>query len=56
MPSREIARHASLFRRSQAKIEREHFRSRKMLLHREQLRHELQREMGQDPYLDTAGA
>jgi preprotein translocase subunit SecA len=56
MPSREVARHANLFRRSQAKIEREHFRSRKMLLHREQLRHELQREMGQDPYLDTAGA
>ena len=56
MSSREVARHASLFRRSQAKIEREHFRSRKMLLHREQLRHELQREMGQDPYLDTAGA
>jgi preprotein translocase subunit SecA len=56
LPSREVARHANLFRRSQAKIEREHFRSRKMLLHREQLRHELQREMGQDPYLDTAGA
>jgi len=56
MPSQAMARHASLFRRSQAKIEREHFRSRKMLLHREQLRHELQREMGQDPYLDTAGA
>ena len=56
LASSKVARHASLFRRSQAKIEREHFRSRKMLLHREQLRHELQREMGQDPYLDTAGA
>ena len=56
LPSQAMTRHASLFRRSQAKIEREHFRSRKMLLYREQLRHELQREMGQDPYLDTAGA
>ncbi len=56
MPSQAVGRHASLFRRSQAKIERDHFRSRKMLLYREQLRHELQREMGQDPYLDTAGA
>jgi preprotein translocase subunit SecA len=56
LPSPAMARHASLFRRSQAKIERDHFQSRKMLLHREQLRHELQREMGQDPYLDTAGA
>ncbi len=51
-----LARIAPLFRRSQAKIEHRHFQSRKMLLYREQNRQELQREMGQDPYLDTAGA
>jgi preprotein translocase subunit SecA len=56
LPAQAIHRHASLFRRSQAKVEREHFQSRKMLLYREQQRQEVQREMGQDPYLDSAGA
>ncbi len=51
-----LARFAGLFRAAQAKIERRHFQARKMLLHHESLRQEMQREMGQDPYLDTAGA
>ncbi len=55
-PAKNLARFAPLFRTAQATIERKHFQSRKMLLHHENLRQELQREMGQDPYLDTAGA
>lgn len=56
LPSKNLARFASLFRQAQSKIERRHFQGRKMLLHQENLRQEMQREMGQDPYLDTAGA
>ena len=55
-PARNLARFAPVFRTAQEKIERKHFQSRKMLLHHENLRQEVQREMGQDPYLDTAGA
>ncbi len=54
--SQSLSRFANLFRIAQAKIERKHFQSRKMLLHHEKARQEMQREMGQDPYLDTAGA
>ena len=54
-PSKKLARFATLFRTAQHKIETRHFRGRKMLLHQEKLRQEVQREMGQDPYLDTAG-
>lgn len=54
--SRSLARFASLFRTAQRNIEKRHYQGRKMLLHREKLRHEMQIEMGQDPYLDTAGA
>lgn len=55
LPSKKLARFASLFRSAQNKIEQRHFRGRKMLLHQEKNRQEVQREMGQDPYLDTAG-
>ena len=54
--SRSLARYANLFRTAQRNVERRHYKGRKMLLHREKLRHEMQIEMGQDPYLDTAGA
>lgn len=50
-----LLRFASLFRRAQEKIERRYFRARKMLLHQEKQRQEVQQEMGQDPYLDTPG-
>lgn len=42
-----------LFKRAQAKIEQLHFRSRKMLLYHEKRRQLAQKEMGQDPYVDT---
>lgn len=45
---------AGVFRRAQRKVERKHFRDRMMLLHHERERTKMQRELGQDPYLDTA--
>ena len=45
---------AGQFRAAQRKVERKHFRDRMALLHHEKERTKIQREMGQDPYLDTA--
>ncbi|MEO8270985.1 MAG: preprotein translocase subunit SecA, partial [Aureliella sp.] len=45
---------AAMFRKAQRRVERKHFRDRMMLLHHERERTKLQREIGQDPYLDTA--
>ncbi len=45
---------APLFRKAQRRVERKHFRDRMMLLHHERERTKMQREIGQDPYLDTA--
>ena len=45
---------ARLLRKAQRKVERKHFRDRMMLLHHERERTKMQREIGQDPYLDTA--
>jgi preprotein translocase subunit SecA len=42
-----------LLTRAQRKIERKHLRDRFVLLYHEKERKKLQREMGQDPYLDT---
>ncbi len=44
-----------LFRRAQRKVERRHFRQRKALMYFEKERKKTQRQMGQDPYLDTPG-
>ena len=44
---------AGIFRRAQRKIERRHYRDRKILLYHEQERTKLQRQMGLDPFLDT---
>ncbi|MFO0940165.1 MAG: preprotein translocase subunit SecA [Pirellulales bacterium] len=52
--SRSFHAMARLFRKAQAKVERKHFRDRMMLLHHERERTKMQRELGQDPYLDTA--
>ena len=41
-----------LFRRAQKKIEKRHFRGRKVLLYHEKHRKKMHVEMGQDPYLD----
>ncbi len=46
-------RRASLFRKAQRRVERKHFRDRMVLLHHEKERKKMQREIGQDPYLDT---
>ena len=45
---------ATKFRLAQRKVERKHFIDRMALLHHEKERTKIQREMGQDPYLDTA--
>lgn len=45
---------AGYFRKAQRRVEKKHFRDRMMLLHHERERTKLQREIGQDPYLDTA--
>jgi preprotein translocase subunit SecA len=42
-----------LFRRSQKKVERRHFRQRKALMYFEKERKKMQQQMGQDTYLDT---
>jgi preprotein translocase subunit SecA len=47
---------AGRFRRAQRKVERRHFRQRRALMYFEKERKKMQRQMGQDPYLDTAGA
>jgi len=48
-------RFARLFRKAQKKVERRHFRQRKSLMYFEKERKKMQRQMGQDPYLDTPG-
>ncbi|NOY29515.1 MAG: preprotein translocase subunit SecA [Planctomycetes bacterium] len=45
----------SLFMKAQRRVERRHFRDRKILLYHEKERQKTQRQMGQDPYLDTPG-
>ena len=50
-----LGQHEGTFKRAQRRVERRHFRDRSVLLHHEKQRKKMQREMGQDPYLDTAG-
>jgi preprotein translocase subunit SecA len=45
----------SFFYNAQRKVERRHFRDRKILLYHEKERQKIQRQMSQDPYLDTPG-
>jgi preprotein translocase subunit SecA len=45
--------YVNLLKRSQKKVERRHLRDRFVLLYHEKERKKMQREMGQDPYLDT---
>lgn len=49
----QVEGHTRAFRAAQKKVERRHFRDRSVLLHHEKQRKKMQREMGQDPYLDT---
>ncbi len=46
---------SKLFRKAQRIIERRHFRDRRVLMYYEKERRKIQKQMGQDPYLDTAG-
>ena len=50
----ELGNFRSVLRRAQQKVERKHFNDRNVLLHHERERKKLQKELGQDPYLDTA--
>ena len=50
-----LSGYESLFRKAQCRVERRHFRDRKILLYHEKERQKVQRQMGQDPYLDTPG-
>jgi preprotein translocase subunit SecA len=45
----------AIFRKAQHRVERRHFRDRKVMLYHEKERQKVQRQMGQDPYLDTPG-
>jgi len=45
--------YANYLKRAQRKVERRHLRDRFVLLYHEKERKKMQREMGQDPYLDT---
>jgi preprotein translocase subunit SecA len=45
----------SLFYKAQRKVERKHSHDRKVLLYHEKERQKMQRQMSQDPYLDTPG-
>jgi preprotein translocase subunit SecA len=45
----------ALFRKAQRRVERRHFRDRKVLLYHDKERQKTQRQMGQDPYLDAPG-
>ncbi|MFN7451000.1 MAG: preprotein translocase subunit SecA [Pirellula sp.] len=50
----QLASYANRFKLAQRKVEKKHFRDRMSLLYHEKERTKIQREMGQDPYLDTA--
>jgi preprotein translocase subunit SecA len=50
---RDLSHCAHLLRRAQARVEQQHFRQRRLLLYHEKNRRAVQREMGQDPYLDA---
>ncbi len=46
-------RSTRLFQKAQKRIEAAHYRGRRMLMHQEQARQDAQRQLGQDPYIDT---
>lgn len=50
----EANQYAGLIRRAQRKVEKKYFRDRSVMLHYEKERRRMQREIGQDPYLDSA--
>jgi len=50
----EANQYVGLLRKAQRKVEKKHFRDRSVMLHYEKERRRMQREIGQDPYLDSA--
>ena len=50
-----LSGYVPLFRRAQKRVERRHFRDRKVMLYHDKERQKMQRQMSQDPYLDTPG-
>jgi len=48
-----LDRYERLYRKSQKRVEKRHFRQRRSLMYYEKQRKKVQRQMGQDPYLDT---
>ena len=53
LSDREFNHYSRRFERAQRRVEKKHFRDRMVLLHHEKERKKMQREIGQDPYLDT---
>lgn len=53
--TRRFDSHASLFRKAQEKIERNHFKARKQMLYIDKQRRKIQVQMGQDPFLESLG-
>lgn len=53
--SGQLARYEKLFKAAQRKVERRHFRDRKVMLYHDKERQKMQRQMSQDPFLDTPG-
>ena len=53
--SKRFDRLASLFRKAQQKIERNHFKARKQMLYVDKQRRKIQVQMGQDPFLESLG-
>jgi preprotein translocase subunit SecA len=50
-----VSGYEAMIYKAQRKVEKRHFRDRKVLLYHEKERQKMQRQMSQDPYLDTAG-
>jgi preprotein translocase subunit SecA len=50
-----LAKYAPLFPKAQQRIERKHFRDRRVLMYYEKERRKMHEHLGQDPYLDAAG-
>ncbi|MEM8865356.1 MAG: preprotein translocase subunit SecA [Planctomycetota bacterium] len=50
-----LSGYESLFYRAQRRVERRHFRDRKVMLYHDKERQKMQRQMSQDPYLDSPG-
>ncbi len=53
--SGQLTGYEAMFTRAQQRVERRHFRDRKVMLYHDKERQKMQRQMSQDPYLDSPG-